>query len=208
MNSHRSLLTSAVLSLTAAAVSGCASTTGNSGAAPASSAGSTATAASTVASTVASKSVAVAECRNADLAINSKSGGAAGGHVALLVTFANQSAHRCSLQGFPKASLLDASGKVVAQAQDVLNGFMGVAFDDANLTAPPHVVVDPGRSVMAVVEWGDVDPDQAVPGGCLVKSSSDVLVTAPGSTVAARLPGVAYVCEAFQVNPVIGKAPK
>jgi hypothetical protein len=196
MKNLRPLLITATLGLTATTLVACASTTGNS-AAPASSVDSTATTAAVV-----------PECRDADLAVGGKSGGAAAGHIALLVTFADRSAHRCYLQGFPKASLVDPSGKVVLQAQDVLNGFMGAAVSNTNLTAPPHVVLDPGRTVMAVLEWGDVDPDQAVPGGCLVRNSEDVLVTAPGSAVASKLSSVAHVCEAFQINPVIDEAPK
>lgn len=149
------------------------------------------------------------ECRDADLAVGSKTAGAAAGHVGMFVTFINRSAHLCYLQGFPKAALVDASGKVLLQAQDTLNGMIGAAvYGGPSLTAAPYVVLNPGRTVIAVLEWGDVDPDQAVPGGCLVPHSSGVMVTPPGSTVATKLPSAAYVCEAFQANPVINKAPQ
>lgn len=149
------------------------------------------------------------ECRDADLTVGSAHGGAASGHVALLVTFTDRSGHQCYLQGFPKVSLADASGRVLLQAQGTLNGFIGaaVANGGAGLTAPPYVVLDPGRTVMAVLEWEDVDPIQGVPGGCRVPQSADVLVTAPGSTLVAKLPGVRDVCDAFRIGPVTNRSP-
>jgi hypothetical protein len=54
---------------------------------------------------------------------------------------------------------------------------------------------------MAVLEWEDVDPIQGVPGGYRLPRSAGMLVTAPGSTLATRLPGVKDVCDAFQIGP-------
>jgi hypothetical protein len=50
------------------------------------------------------------------------------------------------------------------------------------------------------------EPIQGVPGGCLVPQSAGILVTAPGSTVASRLPGLKDVCDAFKINPVIDQS--
>lgn len=222
MTKHRHLLlATAVLSLTAAAVAACTSmtTTGNGGGIPPSSAGPSATVAALASGSASaspssttqptSSAGAIPECRNSDLIVDSMNSGAAAGHIALLVTFVNRSAHRCYLQGFPEVSLIDASGGMLLQAQDTLNGFIGGAVVDggAGLTAPPRVVLDPIRTAMAVLEWEDVDPIQGVPGGCRVSQSAGILVTAPGSTVAARLPGLRYVCDAFQIGPVVDQGP-
>jgi hypothetical protein len=92
----------------------------------------------------------------------------------LLLTFVNQSAHTCYLQGFPAVSLVDANGRALLQAQTTLDGFLGGAVAAArgfSLTAPPRVVLTPVLLAEAVLEWVDVNPVQGVPSGCRVAES-------------------------------------
>lgn len=148
------------------------------------------------------------ECRNADIRVGEQFGGGYTGHEAEILTFTDASGHACFLQGFPGAALTDSSGHVLLNATRTMNGFVGgaIANGGTGFTSPPHVDLTPNQSVIAVLEYEDNDI-QNVPGGCQVRRSAELLVTAPDSTTSTRLPGLIDVCDAFEINPVIDKAP-
>jgi Protein of unknown function (DUF4232) len=137
-------------------------------------------------------------------------GNGAGGHEALLLGFENISTRTCFLQGYPGVAAIDSSGRVLLNADRMLNGMMGLAVNgDTTLTAPPLVVLRPRQAGLAVLEWESVNPIQGVPGGCLVPHANALLVTAPDATVSTKFTGgFTYICDNFQINPVIDKDPR
>lgn len=148
---------------------------------------------------------AVPECQNHDLEVSDSYGGGAGGHTAELLHFTNVSGHTCFLQGYPGATLKDASGRSLQDAQRTLDGFLGsnlIGAEDPGITAPPRITLAAGHYAIADLEWEDNDIT-GVPGGCLVRQSQTLLVTAPDSTESTSLPGLSDVCDAFDIGPVL-----
>lgn len=161
------------------------------------------------ASSPSTSSAGVPECGDADILIYQQPGGAFMGHTAVAFGFVNTGGHTCYLQGYPGVDALDKSGRVLLSATRTLNGMIGESYDGSvPLTAPPRVVVAPRHTVLAVLEWVDVDPIGGVPGGCLVPYATSLLVTAPDSTQSIKFTGgYSNICEALEINPVIDRAP-
>lgn len=161
------------------------------------------------ASSPSTSSAGVPECDDADILIYQQPGGAFMGHTAVVFGFVNTGGHTCYLQGYPGVDALDKSGRVLLSATRTLNGMIGESYDGSvPLTAPPRVVVAPRHTVLAVLEWVDVDPIGGVPGGCLVPYATSLLVTAPDSTQSIKFTGgYSNICEALEINPVIDRAP-
>ena len=137
-------------------------------------------------------------------------GGAAGGHELLLLGFENISTRTCFLRGYPGVAAVDSSGRVLLNADRMLNGMMGIAVNgDNTLSAPPVVVLRPGQAGLAALEWEGVNPIQGVPGGCLVPHANALLVTAPDATVSVKFTGgFTDICDNLEINPVIAKDPR
>lgn len=152
-----------------------------------------------------SSAAGIAECNNGDVHVTSQDGGAASGHVALILQFTNVSGHSCFLQGYPGATLFDASGHSLDNAQRTLHGFIGsglISATDPGITAPPRVTLGPGRDAIAELEWED-NGGAAAPGNCLVRQSTALRVTPPDSTASTALPGLSTVCAGFEIGPVL-----
>ena len=150
------------------------------------------------------------ECRNSDVLIFQQTGNGAGGHSLLLLGFENISTRTCFLRGYPGVAAIDSSGRVLVNADRVLNGMMGLAVNaDVTLTAPPVVVLRPQQVGLAALEWESVDPLPGVPGGCLAPHADALLVTAPDATVSTKFTGgFNYICGNLEINPVIDKDPR
>jgi len=149
------------------------------------------------------------ECHNQDVRVTGSPGNGALGHSAQLLRFTNISGHTCFVQGYPGAALLGTSGHVLLNAQRTLDGYFGsalIAAKDPGLTAPPRVILRPGQSGVAELEWEDNNPIGGVPGGCRVRASSALVVTSPDSTQPATLPGLRLVCDAFEIGPLLDEA--
>ena len=137
---------------------------------------------------------AVAQCVNGDVQVSQDGGQGAAGHISIVLVFQNTSGHRCSLYGFPGASLVGPDGK------DLLDATR----DRAGLSAIPTVVLDAGGQASAVLEWSDVT-NSSEPGGCAVQKAANLMVTPPNFTQSTELTLGAgtEVCSGFAIHPVV-----
>lgn len=143
---------------------------------------------------------AVRECGNEDVRVTSTANQGAAGHISLTLVFTNFSAHPCVLHGYPGASLLDAGGNDLLDAQRTLSGYSGGA---VGLSAPPKVVLKPKESASAVLEWTDVTSGSGANNGCAVPKPATLAVTPPNTTRTTTLPMNGEVCGEFQIHPVL-----
>lgn len=65
---------------------------------------------------------AIPECRNNDIEIIQRYGGGYTGHEALILGFVAISARTCFLQGYPGMAALDATGRVLLDADRIVDG--------------------------------------------------------------------------------------
>ena len=190
----------------AAGAGACASTgapgSGGSGSPTASGTASPSSAITPSASGAAVGANAEGECSAANLAISQQDGGAAAGHEGIRLLFKNTGSSTCFIQGYPGAALTLPGGGTL-NAQRTMNGYLG---GDEVDQSPPHVTVAPGATVSALLEWSDVTT-----GGDTTMNSSDcagygatgLVVTAPDQTVSTNMAALTYVCNGFQIHPVI-----
>ena len=127
--------------------------------------------------------------------------GAAAGHGTITFDFTDVAEHACTLHGYPGAAVVDGSTTVL-NAVRTLNGFRG---DDQWLTNVPVVVLQPGQTASAVLEWAD-DNDQP----CYTSGQGLLEVTAPNTTrtVTAssntwKVGGPGGICSGFEIHPVV-----
>jgi hypothetical protein len=205
----------ALAALLAAAAAGCASSAnGNQGASTASSsaassstaAAPSASGAATGAGTGASASASggagasanaqaggVSGCSGAQLRLTTASGGAAAGHLSMILLFANTGSAACTLGGYPGAALSGSGGSTLLNAQRTLSGYSGGAH------GIDVVTLAPGASASALLEWSDVP----TAGGCPGTGATALLVTAPNTTATTSLAPIDEVCSEFQIHPVV-----
>lgn len=128
------------------------------------------------------------------------------GHISVLLLFANVGSRPCSLRGYPGVALADLHGRVLLNAARSLTGYLGGA---EGMSAPPLVTVNPGQSVSALLEWGDV-PTSTSLAGCQSTANVETLVTPPNLTRTTTLGSPdstsgnwPVVCGALDVHPVL-----
>jgi Protein of unknown function (DUF4232) len=136
---------------------------------------------------------AAPQCVNGNVQVAEKDGQGAAGTISLLLIFRNTSGHRCSLYGYPGASIVGPGGEDLINAERVRGG----------LATIPTVTLDAGGRASALLEWSDV-PTSAVPGGCQVQGAATLAVTPPNFTRSTTFPigAGAEICSAFEIRPV------
>jgi hypothetical protein len=126
-------------------------------------------------------------------------GGAAMSHQDAILIFTNVSTHRCTLQGYPGAAIVDRS-TVLVNAARTLSGYIGDA--GVEPTGTPLVTLAPGASASAVLEW-DANAGEV----CYPNGAGALEVTAPNTTATVSLRsarvGSEGICAGLVVHPVI-----
>lgn len=113
-------------------------------------------------------------------------------HGGVVLVFTNISHASCSLYGYPGAAALDRNGRQFEQARRTLGGYIA----GCDCTHPQTVLLAPGGAASSVVEGDNGGGDE-----CLRRQ--DLLVTAPNTTRAHKVPYAgAYACR-LQVHPVL-----
>lgn len=97
---------------------------------------------------------AAAACTSSDLRAAASTTNGASQHVAVVLTFTNESGRTCELRGYPEVALLRADGSTIALAKQSTSGFFCAA---DNCLKPAAVYVAAGREAGAAFEWADVD---------------------------------------------------
>lgn len=140
-------------------------------------------------------------CAGSDITVSSEDGQGAAGHLSMLLVFTNTGTQVCVLRGYPGASLFGPDGKDLLDAQRTLSGYSGGA---VGLSTPPRVLLVPGGTASAVLEWSDVPTGSGADGGCAVTKAVSLGVTPPNTkqttTISVDQP---QVCSAFQIHPVL-----
>jgi hypothetical protein len=135
-------------------------------------------------------------CSGSQIAISSTVGGAALGHVGVILLFTNTSDATCLLWGYPTVAGLNPQGAQVVQARPTPSGYLGGL---APGKRPPAIHLAPGQRASAKVEGTDNPVGTAR--NC--PTYRDLLVTPPdmtlGTVVDASLPG----CPPLQVYPIV-----
>ena len=120
---------------------------------------------------------------------------AGAGHRFLVLRFNNVGQTTCTISGYPKVDLVDASGKVVTHAQQTPNGQAGLP---AGTTEPPVVRLAAGKSASTVLEASAIPEGDNPP--C---KDYALMVTPPGQTEAVSAgPTQLPDCD-LQVHPVV-----
>jgi len=127
-------------------------------------------------------------CRSADLSASIQHAQGAAGTFYYPVELTNQSAHACTLRGYPTVSVVDAGGSR-----------LGLLAGRAPLTTPVAAHLSPGASATTVIAWSDVlnECDAHV-------HASGFRIQLPGQ------PGQHYVAQSLQVcveRPVMTVTP-
>jgi hypothetical protein len=161
----------------------------------------TATAPSSGASNTAAGAHALAECSAANLTITGQDSGAGAGHEGLLLVFKNTGSAACFMQGYPGAALKLPGGGTL-NAQRTMSGYLG---GDEVDQSPPYVTVASGATVSALLEWSDVTVGSGAmsSANCSGYGATGLLVTAPDQTVSTSMAASQYVCNGFEIHPVI-----
>jgi uncharacterized protein DUF4232 len=201
-----------------AALAGCTSSTSGSGSgsgsASGSATGSTAVSSSSAAPTSPSTAVssttsaaAPAACTGGQLKVTwtNPPGGAAAGHIGIVLLFQNSSTSTCTLSGYPGPDGLDSSGHSVAHATRTLNGMIGFC----GCSTPPTLTLGPGVVVSAVVEGDSAGASGGAGGGSGGGAGGNscaafpaMLVTPPNTSTSTQIPASPYSCD-FTVHPVV-----
>ena len=134
-----------------------------------------------------------AACGGAQLKVTTADGGAAAGHLSMVLLFANTGSAACVLGGYPGAAVSGSGGSTLLNAQRTLSGYTGGAHGVGVVT------VAPGASASALLEWSDVPTDNGCPG----TGATALLVTPPNTTATTSLAPISEVCSEFQIHPVV-----
>jgi hypothetical protein len=134
------------------------------------------------------------QCVNGNVQVAEKDGPGAAGTISLLLIFQNVSGHRCSLYGYPGASIVGPAGEDLLDAHRVRGALAEI----------PEVTLDAGERASALLEWSEV-PGAAGPGGCQVRGAADLAVTPPNFTQSSTFPlgAGSEICSAFEIHPVV-----
>ena len=133
-------------------------------------------------------------CSGAQLHVTTADGGAAAGHLSMVLLFANTGSAPCVLDGYPGAALSGSGGSTLLNAQRTLSGYTGGAH------AVAVVTVAPGATASALLEWSDVPTGN---NGCPGTGASALLVTPPNTTATTSLAPINEVCSGFEIHPVV-----
>lgn len=129
-------------------------------------------------------------CRSSQLTVTHADGTGGLGHHSVVVVFRNRSTSNCLLGGYPTATVVDGTGRQIAKAKPIEQGYLGGC-----RCAGVSVVVKPAAAASALVE-GDVQ------GGKECLAGKALLVTAPTTKTVTRVPFDAYSCR-VQVHPIV-----
>ncbi|HEX4788864.1 MAG TPA: DUF4232 domain-containing protein [Actinospica sp.] len=207
-------ISASVLAATAACAGSSTATTASGGvtttSAPATSAGTVSlpaasspatTAAGTTATAAGTRAAAAggtAACANADVTVTVGTGDAAMSHDAQVLKFTNGSSHTCTLRGYPGAAVV-GGGRTLLNATRQLNGYVG---DERQLSSAPTVILAPGQTASAVLEWEANAGEK-----CYSNGSGNLVVTPPNTTESTSLRAVTVgsggVCAGFEIHPVV-----
>lgn len=137
---------------------------------------------------------AVAQCANGDVKVTEGTSDGAAGTLSIVLIFQNVSGHRCSLYGYPGASIVGPAG------EDLLDAKRNRTGSDKM----PTVVLAAGDQASAVLQWSDV-PTSAASGGCAVQNAVNLMVTPPNFTQSTTfsLGAGTDVCSAFEIHQVL-----
>lgn len=120
---------------------------------------------------------------------------AGAGHRFLVLRFNNVGQTPCTISGYPKVDLVNASGKVIKHAEQTLSGQAGLP---SGATEPPTVTLAAGKSASAVLEASAIPQGDDPP--C---KEYALMVTPPGQEVAVSAgPAQMPDCD-VQVHPVV-----
>jgi len=134
-----------------------------------------------------------AACTGTQLHVTTAEGGAAAGHLGMVLVFANTGSTACTLAGYPGAALSGSGGGTLLNAQRTLSGYIGGA------QAVNAVTLAAGASASALLEWSDVPTGNGCPGA----GAAALLVTPPNTTATTALAPINEVCSGFQIHPVV-----
>ena len=132
-------------------------------------------------------------CSGAQLKVTTADGGAAAGHLSMVLLFANTGSAACALGGYPGAAVSGSGGSTLLNAQRTLSGYTGGAH------GVDVVTVAPGTSASALLEWSDVPTGSGCPGA----GATALLITPPNTTATTSLAPINEVCSGFQIHPVV-----
>jgi Protein of unknown function (DUF4232) len=137
---------------------------------------------------------AVPQCVNGNIQVTEADGQGAAGTLSMLLVFRNVSGHRCSLYGYPGASIVGPGGEDLLDAKRVRGG----------LATMPTVTLDAGERASTLLEWSDV-PSGTGSGGCQVQGAANLAVTPPNFTQSTTfsLGAGTEICSAFEIHPVV-----
>jgi hypothetical protein len=162
------------------------------------SAASASSAATTAAGTQAAAAGGTPACGNADITVSLGTGDAAMSHDSQVLKFTNSSGRTCTLRGYPGASVI-GGGRTLLDATRELNGYIG---DERQLTSPPTVVLAPGKTASAVLEWEANAGEK-----CYSNGSGNLVTTPPNTTRSTSLRAITVgaqgVCASFEIHPVV-----
>lgn len=116
-------------------------------------------------------------------------------HAGLVVVLRSKGTHSCALVGFPGVTAHDAAGKKVATARRTTSGYYAGPAGEG--PEHPPALVGPGAAASLLVEWVTKGS-----GGASCPAVTELRVTLPGSSDAARLPVKAPMCD-LEVHAVV-----
>lgn len=121
--------------------------------------------------------------------------GAAGGTGGVQILFTNTAPSACVVQGYPVVAGMNLRGKVIVRPQEVLSGYLG-GLDGPG--QPPRLVVGPGQTVSAMIQWAD-NPGPGCPDPA---TTPRLRIAAPDGTP--QLLRIAIGTCGTEVHPVLG----
>ena len=150
----------------------------------------TAAFAATSSGTARTSAAAVQPCGSSDLGawVAADQGNGAAGSIYFPLQFTNLSKHACSMRGFPGVSAVDRSGHQ-----------LGSPAGWGSVTAPRTVVLAPGATAHAILQWSDAEVSTA-PGCDPVFTASELRIYPPNQYSATHAFFSLEVCS--QVGPV------
>lgn len=151
------------------------------------------TATSVVTSTITTGTTEMAVCGTDQLTARASQASGAGGHLAVVVVFTNGSATACTMEGYPTAWFVDASGKELGTT----------SIDEQGIPAPAVVPLRPGAQASTTV-WYD---NPAVPfPPCRTTTAAGIRVLPPGQSSSLTVTIVVTICGP-PAYPTVGTTP-
>lgn len=133
-------------------------------------------------------------CLDTGITVTATGPGYGLGHAGVTSLFTNTGAAPCTLHGYPRVAVLDATGHQIVQAQRTFNGDIGGVLAGGE----PTVVLQHGQMASALVEGGVPASNSSC------QEEHGLLVTPPGGTIPTQLTATLGVhCTDVQVHPVV-----